>query len=123
MEVRAAALQFVRKASGYRAPSPANAPAFDAAVDEVACASRRLLASLGPGARVYLLALIFERILAGKAGTVEFLPREDWKHYMRPCCIRGWPKEQTERKTGLSRASYNRLERLRLEGAVLRRVA
>lgn len=42
-EVHAAALQFVRKVSGYRRPSPANQPAFDAAVEEVAAASRRLL--------------------------------------------------------------------------------
>jgi hypothetical protein len=51
-EVEAAALQFVRKVSGYRAPSPANAEAFDAAVHEVAEASRRLLASLRPGLRL-----------------------------------------------------------------------
>lgn len=50
-EVRAAALQYVRKVSGYREPSRANAPAFDAAVDEIAEASQRLLASLRPGAR------------------------------------------------------------------------
>jgi hypothetical protein len=42
-EVRAAALQYVRKVSGYRKPSPANEGAFSAAVDEVAAASRRLL--------------------------------------------------------------------------------
>ena len=42
-EIRAAALQFVRKVSGYRAPSRANAPAFDAAVEEVAAASAKLL--------------------------------------------------------------------------------
>ena len=42
-EVRAAALQFVRKVSGYRAPSRANAEAFDGAVDEIATAARRLL--------------------------------------------------------------------------------
>lgn len=42
-EVRAAALQFVRKVSGYRKPAPANEAAFDAAVEEVAAASRRLL--------------------------------------------------------------------------------
>jgi len=42
-EVRAAALQYVRKVSGYRQPSRQNAEAFDAAVDEVATASRRLL--------------------------------------------------------------------------------
>ena len=45
-EVRAAALQFVRKISGFTAPSKANAPAFDRAVDEVSEAARRLLASL-----------------------------------------------------------------------------
>jgi hypothetical protein len=42
-DVRAAALQYVRKVSGYRTPSPANAAAFDAAVEEVARASQRLL--------------------------------------------------------------------------------
>jgi hypothetical protein len=42
-EVRAAALQFVRKVSGYRKPAPANEVAFETAVDEVAAASRRLL--------------------------------------------------------------------------------
>ena len=45
-EVRAAALQFVRKVSGYRVPSRANEAAFDAAVDEVAAACRTLLATL-----------------------------------------------------------------------------
>jgi hypothetical protein len=45
-EIHAAALQFVRKVSGYRAPSRANAEAFDAAVVEVAEASRRLLDSV-----------------------------------------------------------------------------
>jgi hypothetical protein len=48
-EIRAAALQFVRKVSGYREPSKANAEAFGLAVDEVAEASRRLLASVGSG--------------------------------------------------------------------------
>ena len=42
-EIRAAALQFVRKVSGYRKPSRANAEAFDSAVEDVAEASRRLL--------------------------------------------------------------------------------
>lgn len=42
-EVRAAALQYVRKVSGYRKPSPANEAAFNAAVDEIAVASQRLL--------------------------------------------------------------------------------
>jgi hypothetical protein len=42
-EIRAAALQFVRKISGYRQPSRRNAEAFDLAVDEVARTSRSLL--------------------------------------------------------------------------------
>jgi hypothetical protein len=42
-EIEAAALQFVRKVSGYRAPSKRNAKAFDAAVTQVGRASRRLL--------------------------------------------------------------------------------
>jgi len=45
-EIRAAALQFVRKVSGYRAPSRANASAFDAAVEEITEASTRLLAAM-----------------------------------------------------------------------------
>lgn len=46
VEVRDAALQFVRKISGYRRPSRANAPAFEQAVDEVARATRTLLDAL-----------------------------------------------------------------------------
>jgi hypothetical protein len=42
-EIRAAALQYVRKVSGYRQPSSANVAAFEAAVGEVTEASRRLL--------------------------------------------------------------------------------
>jgi hypothetical protein len=45
-DARAAALQFVRKISGYRAPSRANQPAFDAAVQEVTAATTRLLQGL-----------------------------------------------------------------------------
>ncbi len=45
-EVRAAALQFVRKISGYRVPSRVNEAAFDGAVDEIASVSQKLLASL-----------------------------------------------------------------------------
>jgi hypothetical protein len=47
-EVHAAALQYVRKISGYRQPSRANEAAFNAAVEEVGAASRRLLDSLRP---------------------------------------------------------------------------
>lgn len=42
-EIRAAALQYVRKVSGYRVPSKRNQAAFEAAVDEISVASRRLL--------------------------------------------------------------------------------
>ena len=45
-EVSAAALQYVRKISGYTKPSQANAEAFDLAVEEVAAASARLLEAL-----------------------------------------------------------------------------
>lgn len=45
-EIRAAALQFVRKLSGFHAPSQANAKAFDRAVVEVTDAGRTLLTSL-----------------------------------------------------------------------------
>jgi hypothetical protein len=45
-ELRAAAVQFVRKISGFSRPSRENAAAFDAAVEEVAAASRKLLAVL-----------------------------------------------------------------------------
>lgn len=45
-EVHAAALQFVRKISGYRKPSRANEAAFNRAVDEIALTSRALLESL-----------------------------------------------------------------------------
>jgi len=45
-EVRAASLQFVRKISGFHKPSKANEDAFQAAVDQIAGISTRLLASL-----------------------------------------------------------------------------
>lgn len=45
-EVRAAALQYVRKVSGFRRPAAHNAEAFDRAVDAVAAATDELLASL-----------------------------------------------------------------------------
>jgi len=45
-EVQAAALQFVRKLSGYNAPSQANAAAFDRAVREVTKSARRLVDAL-----------------------------------------------------------------------------
>ena len=45
-EVRASALQFVRKVSGYTKPSKLNEGAFNDAVDEVTAAARKLIASL-----------------------------------------------------------------------------
>lgn len=45
-EVRASALQYVRKLSGYTKPTQANEAAFNVAVEEVAAATRRLLDSL-----------------------------------------------------------------------------
>ncbi len=45
-EIRGAALQFVRKVSGFNKPSKANETAFLAAVDEVAAVCRNLLSSL-----------------------------------------------------------------------------
>ena len=45
-EIRSAALQYVRKISGYAKPSAANEEAFERAVDEIAAASTRLLGSL-----------------------------------------------------------------------------
>jgi hypothetical protein len=46
-EMSAAALQFVRKVSGYRKPSRANEKAFEAAVVEIAGSVERLLGSMG----------------------------------------------------------------------------
>jgi hypothetical protein len=45
-DVRAAALQFVRKVSGYRKPSQANSEVFDRAVEEITAASKELLGGL-----------------------------------------------------------------------------
>lgn len=47
-EIQAAALQFIRKVSGYRKPSRANQAAFDAAVLEVAAATQKLLQEINP---------------------------------------------------------------------------
>lgn len=46
VEIAEAALQYVRKVSGYRKPSRANQAAFDEAVSEVASATRKMLESL-----------------------------------------------------------------------------
>jgi hypothetical protein len=51
-EIREAALQYVRKVSGFRAPSARNAAAFNRAVDEIADASRRLIDELTAAGRL-----------------------------------------------------------------------
>ena len=50
-EIRAAALQFVRKITGFNSPSKANEGAFSAAVEEIAIISERLLHTLESGSR------------------------------------------------------------------------
>ena len=55
-EIAAAALQFVRKVSGYRVPSRANKLAFDHAVEEIAASTRVLLATLDPAKQAPTLA-------------------------------------------------------------------
>jgi len=50
-EVRAAALQFVRKVSGYRKPSKVNQEAFDEAVEEITQVTQHLLGHLSVAAR------------------------------------------------------------------------
>ena len=45
-EIRAAAIQFVRKVSGFNKPSAANAAAFETAIEEVTQASKKMLAAL-----------------------------------------------------------------------------
>jgi hypothetical protein len=51
VEVHEAALQYVRKISGYRVPSKANEQSFNDAVSQIAIASTQLLATLRTGAR------------------------------------------------------------------------
>ena len=72
-EIRDAALQFVRKVSGYRQPSKANEAVFNTAVDEVTAAVHDLLAGLvvAPNARQ---ALPRQRLIAdgGAASPIAF---------------------------------------------------
>jgi hypothetical protein len=51
-EIQEAALQYVRKVSGYRKPSKANEEAFQKAVDEVAEATRKMLDNLSKGSAI-----------------------------------------------------------------------
>jgi hypothetical protein len=48
-EIRAAALQFVRKISGFTRPAKANVDAFETAIDEIAATARRLMDALETG--------------------------------------------------------------------------
>jgi len=66
-EVRGAAEQFVRKISGFHKPSKANEAAFQAAVDEIAAVSGRLLQSLETNAPPRSRAVITERARARAA--------------------------------------------------------
>lgn len=67
-EIRAAALQFVRKLSGFNAPSKANQQAFERAIEEVTATAGRLIAELvttaDPRDRVLEAARLRERTLA-----------------------------------------------------------
>jgi hypothetical protein len=68
LEIRDASLQFVRKLSGFNAPSQANQAAFDRAVEEVAAAARTLITGLvtsaGPRDREIEAAKARERSIA-----------------------------------------------------------
>ena len=66
-EIRAAALQFVRKLSGFSVPSRANEQAFERAVDEVAATAGRLIESLVTTAEPRDRAIEAERAKAKSA--------------------------------------------------------
>src|SRR5690242_9976644 len=72
-EIRAAALQFVRKLSGFNAPSKANQVAFDRAIEEVTDAARTLISSLVTAAEPRNRDLEAERARARSAAR--FPPR------------------------------------------------
>jgi hypothetical protein len=71
-EIRAASTQFVRKVSGFTRPSQANADAFATAVEEVAGATRKLMASLVTAAPPKTREAAAARL------------RERWQKRMRP---------------------------------------
>jgi hypothetical protein len=72
-EIRASALQFVRKLSGFNAPSKANQAAFDRAIEEVTDAARTLMSSLVTSAEPRNRDLEAERARARSAAR--FPPR------------------------------------------------
>ena len=71
-EIRAASLQFVRKLSGFNAPSKANQAAFERAIEEVAVTARTLIASLVTSAEPRNRAVEAER---ARARTAARFPR------------------------------------------------
>ena len=77
-EIRAASLQFVRKLSGFNAPSKANERAFDQAIEEVAAVARRLIDSLttsaAPKNRDEVAAAARARAVERFAGTIKGRP-------------------------------------------------
>ncbi len=75
-EIRAAALQFVRKVSGFNKPSMANEAVFNAAVEGVAAASRDLLNSLETSAPPRSRAEMAAK--ARTRATKRFSQRADW---------------------------------------------
>ena len=72
-EIRAAALQYVRKVSGFNKPSKANEAAFNAAVDDIAAVTAKLLASLETNAQPKDRAEEAEKAKARSA--IRFSPR------------------------------------------------
>ena len=62
-EIHEAALQYVRKVSGYRKPSKANQEAFDKAIEDVAEATRNMLETLADNHGINLRALDRDAIL------------------------------------------------------------
>jgi|GEM_PF-291224 len=88
-EVRAAALQFVRKVSGYRHPSRANQDVFEDAVEEVATSVRRLLDGLSaPGTRAPATRAPATRVPATRAPATRPPPGRAPRDGARPAAAR-----------------------------------
>ena len=76
-EIRAAALQFVRKVSGFHTPSKANRAAFEQAVDDIARSSRVLIASLVTTAEPRDRAIVAEQAKARAATRYRMVDSRD----------------------------------------------
>ena len=76
-EIRAAALQFVRKVSGFHTPSKANRAAFEQAVDDIARTSRVLIASLVTTAEPRDRAIVAEQARARAATRYRMVDSRD----------------------------------------------